>query len=128
MFNNVKTNTEQGNIGEARAIYELTKRGFGISRTLFDSEKYDLIADDGQQLFKVQVKTTRYVNSRGLYEACIKTSGGNTKVNTIRKRSDTDYDFLFIVSEDSRCWFIPAELVGRSAIVLGSKWDEYELK
>lgn len=128
MFDKTSTSTEQGNIGEAKAIYELTKRGYGISRTLFDSEKYDLIADDGERLLKVQVKTTRFTNHRGLYEASLKTSGGNTKVNIVRHRQEQDYDYLFVVSADERCWFIPATLLGGTSVTLGTKWDEYEMK
>jgi Holliday junction resolvase-like predicted endonuclease len=128
MFNNTKTNTQQGNVGEAKAIYELTVRGYGISRTLFDSDKYDLIADDGNTLLKVQVKSTRYKNKSGYYEAALKTTGGNTKSNTIRARATSDYDYLFVAADNGQCWFIPALLLGKMAVVLGPKWSEYELK
>ena len=50
MFENATTRTKQGDIGEARAIYEYTRLGYGVSRTLFDSCRYDLIIDDGSTL------------------------------------------------------------------------------
>ena len=40
MFKNAKTNTKQGDIGESMAIFVYTKMGYGVSRTIFDSEKY----------------------------------------------------------------------------------------
>jgi hypothetical protein len=125
MFTNTKTNTEQGNIGEAKAIYELTIRGYGVSRTLFDSDKYDLIVDDGNNLHKVQVRTTRFKNNRGVYEASLKTTGGNTKKNTTTPRQDSDYDYLFVCADNGQCWFIPAQLLGKMSVVLGPKWDNY---
>lgn len=126
MFENTRTNTHQGNIGEAKAIYELTRRGYAISRTLFDSEKYDLIADDGDRLLKIQVKTTRCKNQRGKYEVGLATSGGNTRTYTTRPRQGNDYDYLFVLAETGECWFIPADQLGSKAVVLGEKWDKYK--
>lgn len=127
MFDNTKTHTQQGNVGEARAIYELTLRGYGVSRTLFDSDKYDLVVDDGTKLQKVQVKTTRFKNPRGVYVVGIKTTGGNTRHNTIRPRQSGDYDLLFVLADNGECWLIPADLLGTMSVDLGPKWDDYRL-
>lgn len=127
MFELSNTRTEQGNIGEACAIYKLTLKGYDVSRTIFDSSKYDLIIDDGLKLHKVQVKTTQYKNKRGRFEISLTTKGGNTRTNTIRLRRSTDYDYLFVLSADGVSWLIPAELIGTSGVVLGSKWDNYKI-
>ena len=128
LFDNTNTWTEQGNIGEARAIYEYTKLGYGVSRTLFDSEKYDLIIDQDGTLLKVQVKTTSQKSRYGIYIANLKTSGGNSSSNYIRNREISDYDILFVLASDGTCWSIPVDAFdAKTAISLGTKYQEYIL-
>ena len=141
LFDNAETNTKQGDIGEARAIYEYTKMGYVVARTIFDSAKYDLILDDGVSLKRVQVKTTRckkkYTNKKWNatgYNVLLGTTGGNRKINTYRNRNDDDYDILFVLTEEGRCWSIPVNELGAvTTTVVGAsgrcaKYMEYELK
>lgn len=131
MFENATTRTKQGDIGEARAIYEYTRLGYGVSRTLFDSCRYDLIIDDGSTLQRVQVKTTGRVVDSGGFAVQIVTTGGNRKVNTKRKREDTDYDILFVMTATNRCWSIPVSTLNGAnvCIVVGNdRHAEFELK
>ena len=51
----------QGDVGEARAIYEFTKLGYQVSVPLAAHCPYDLIIDDGEKLQRVQVKTSQRV-------------------------------------------------------------------
>jgi hypothetical protein len=124
-FSNVNTEVAklQGNIGVARAIYEYTKKGFVVLTPLSDSSKYDLVVDMNGTLLKVQVKTSRMTSKSGGYVINLKTSGGNTSHNTIRKREDSDYDLLFVLTETGKCWSIPSKELGeaRNSIVVGSK-------
>ncbi len=131
-FANVKTSVSktQGNVGVARAVYEYTKMGYTVLAPLSDSDKYDLVVDDGSSLKKVQVKTSRCASRSGGYAINLKTSGGNTKVNTVRKRSPDDYDLLFVLTEAGKCWNIPVSALGDagSSIIVGAnKYTEYEI-
>lgn len=47
-----------GNAGLGRAIAHFTKLGQTVCVPLTDSQKYDLIVDDGTRLLKVQVKAS----------------------------------------------------------------------
>ena len=141
-FDNIDCNnrTKQGNLGEARAIYEYTKMGYTVLKPLTDSDKYDIVIDTGEQLLKVQVKTSRYkaksyssYNKTG-YTVNLATRGGNTTKNTIRSRQDGDYDMLFVLIETGRCWSIPIEAIGdaRTSINVAAtgnraKYTEYEI-
>lgn len=144
LFDNATTSTKQGDIGEARAIYEYTKLGYVVSRTIFDSATYDLIIDDGNTLQRVQVKTTKCkVKSYGKYaknstrtgyQVQLTTSGGNRQVNIRRGRSEEDYDLLFVLTEEGRCWSIPTTAldgakngINVGATGHGAKYVEYEL-
>lgn len=127
MFKNATTNTKQGDIGEARAIYEYTKLGFTVCRTIFDSAKYDLIIDDGDTLSKVQVRTTRFKDG-DVYQATLKTCGGNQRHNTICNREDANYDVLFVLTGEDACWSIPIEFIkSRTSINLGKHYNKFKL-
>lgn len=50
-----------GDIGEAMAIADFTKAGFVVSAPLSNNARYDLIVDNGQKIYRVQVKTTESI-------------------------------------------------------------------
>lgn len=130
-FDNVDVSVRklQGNVGVARAIYEYTKRGNTVLMPWSDSDKYDMVIDDGSTLLKVQVKTSR-CKTNGGYAVNLATKGGNTSVNTVRTRIETDYDLLFCLTETGDCWSIPAAALGEakhSIVVTSEKYKAYKL-
>ena len=48
---------DRGDETEARAIHELISNGYSVSVPFGDNDKYDLVADDGETLYRVQCKT-----------------------------------------------------------------------
>ncbi len=108
----------------------LTQAGALVAKPLFENSDYDLIADFGDRLVRVQVKTsTCWVKNRFVVALC--TRGGNQSWNGIVKRLDaTRCDCLFVHVGDGRRWYIPAgALGGGSGIVLGGpKYAEYEVE
>jgi hypothetical protein len=119
----------QGDLGEADAIATLARLGAEICVPLFSSPDYDLVADFGDGLLRVQVKTsTHYRNGR--YEVYVATRGGNQSWNgTVKYFDPARCDLLFALVGDGRRWLIPASAVeGRKAIKLGGpKYSEYEI-
>ena len=107
----------QGDIGEARAIYEFTKMGYLISIPTSTHCPYDLIIDDGQKLQRVQVKTSQYereFSATKSYEVCLATSA-MTQENRNRKFAKTErtqeYDLLFVLTGDGKVWIIPEDKI-----------------
>jgi Holliday junction resolvase-like predicted endonuclease len=119
----------QGDLGEFSAMDWLDSQGYDVFYPIGHSPDFDLIADDGDALHRVQVKTTtRWRNSR--WEVMLCTSGGNQSWNRIVKLfSASRCDCLFVAVGDGRRWFIPAEAVdGGTGIVLGGpKYAEFEV-
>ena len=60
MFENAINSKKQGDIGMCYAIAYFSKLGYTISIPITDSQDYDLIIDNGIELLKVQVKTTKF--------------------------------------------------------------------
>ena len=107
----------------------LTNAGVLVSKPLFESPDYDLIAEFDGHLVRVQVKTsTFWRNDR--FELALATRGGNQSWNGLVKIIDASRcDFVFAHVGDGRRWYIPVQAVeGRLGILLGGpKYSEYEV-
>ncbi len=122
-------NLEQGDLGEAsaRCWYEL--HGHVVLIPTGRSPDYDFVADDGERLIRVQVKTSGS-RSRGRWQVAICTSGGNRSWSGIAKYfSPGRCDELFVVAVDGRRWRIPsASVEATTAVTLGGpKYAEFEV-
>lgn len=132
MFECSKDWSRQGDVGEARAIYEFTKLGYTVSRPLHTHVPYDLIVDKDGVLSRVQVKTSTYVarESTQSYQVQMATSGGNTRRHNIKKFDTALIDLVFVLTADDRCWIIPAvelQTVSHSMLVGTPKYEQYQI-
>jgi hypothetical protein len=119
----------QGDLGELSAMEWLGTQGYGVWLPVGHSPDCDLIADDGEALFRVQVKTTtRFRNRR--WEVMICTRGGNQSWSgTVKLFSPSRCDRLFVLVADGRRWFIPAGAVeaGTGLLLGGPKYSKFEI-
>jgi Holliday junction resolvase-like predicted endonuclease len=120
----------QGDLGELSAMEWLGSQGYAVFYPIGHSPDCDLIADDGDALQRVQVKTTTlWRNHRWVVTLC--TRGGNQSWNGLVKRfSSSRCDRLFATAADGRRWFIPANAVGGGNKILlgGPKYADYEVE
>ena len=130
IFTNTKTNTDQGNIGLSKSIYELQLLGYRISIPLTENQKYDLIGEKENKLYKIQVKTTKRKTSYGVYTVNLRTLGGNQSFHKITKREKGDYDLLYVLTSNNESYLIPEEAIGNitSNTNLGKDKEKYKLK
>ena len=123
---NLKTHTQNGNIGFGYSIAYYTSKGFTVSIPLNDSQKYDLIYDDNISLKKVQVKTTRQKSKSDNFIVGLRTISG-------RKVLGFDYesfDFLFVLTDDKEIYEIPSIILKdyKNSITLNDKFQKYKVK
>ncbi len=125
---------QQGDLGEASAIDWLTRQGARISIPFGFSPDYDLIAELGERLLRVQVKTStvreRTPDGHERWSVHIATNGGNQSWTGVAKRFDSaTVDLLFAVVGDGRRWLLPAtEIEGTTTVRLGGpKYSEFEI-
>ena len=120
----------QGDFGELSAAMWLTSQGARVSKPIGHCPDYDLIADFGDRLCRVEVKTcTRRDRGRWIVQLC--TYGGNQSWTGTVKLFETERcDFVFAHVGDGSRWFIPtAALDGRRAVTLGGpKYAEFEVE
>jgi hypothetical protein len=94
-----------------------------------------LIADLGEGLLRVQVKTSTQVHvTPSGYSRCpvmLATNGGNQSWSKITKRFDPSrFDYLFAVTGDGRRWFVPSHAIESSNVITlgGPKYSEFEIE
>ena len=113
---------EQRDIGErAAAVWLLGQPRTSVFFPFGHSPDADLVADIDGTLVRIQVKTTTLYVKNGRYQVSLATRGGNQSWNRIVKRfSSSRCEYLFVLVEDGRQWFIPSAAVdGTTAIVVG---------
>lgn len=117
---------KQGDAGVGVAIAYYALQGYTVSVPLADSQRYDLIVDDGE-LKRVQVKTTTRTRN-GNYLVQLLTKGGNKSGHTVKHFDPSECEVLFVVTGEGSVWEIPTSVVGgRSEISLFSGYDEYRV-
>lgn len=119
---------KQGDIGVAAAIYYYTQKGYDILFPMSEATRYDLVIDTGEDLLRVQCKTSTVTENEGRsYSVNLVTSGGNQSWNKKAKKiSKDECDLVFAWCANDTLWQIPSErLDGRSAFNAGWKNREY---
>jgi Holliday junction resolvase-like predicted endonuclease len=120
----------QGDLGELSAMEWLGSQGSIVYVPIGHSPDVDLVAENGEGLVRVQVKTTTAYRKRR-WEVAVCTRGGNRSWNgSVKRFSASRCDWLFVLAGDGRRWFIPAAAVmGGTRLVLGGpKYAQFEIE
>ena len=123
------TYSKQGNVGVAYAIAYYSKLGYTISIPLTDTQDYDLVVDTGNNLLKVQVKTTTCLNKSGNYQLNLRVMGGNRSGTGKTKTFDqNNCDIVFAMTEKFEFYSIPrSEITSTTSISLCEKYQPFKV-
>jgi hypothetical protein len=126
---------QQGDLGEASAIEWLIRIGALVAVPFGHSPDFDLVAQIGGCLQRIQVKTsTQEIKTHDghlRHPVSLVTCGGNQSWNGVSKLfNPSKVDYLFALTSSGRRWFIPAiDLDGKRNVNLGGiKYAEYEIE
>ena len=87
---------DKGNIGESKILYEFIKRGIQVSIPFGDNARYDLIADFGGKLNKIQVKYyDQQIRYGGISVPCASSTNHTTNKGLTDYIGQIDY-FVFV--------------------------------
>ena len=114
-----KQNTQiKGAITEQKCFLKCIEYGWIISKPLFDNARYDFIADTGNKLIKIQVKTSNWLDEahtafsfNGYSQHSI--GHGNKRMNYTNKEID-----FFMTEKDNKFYLYPATENGFSQKIL----------
>ena len=127
IFETANTTKKQGGIGEARAIYEYSRLGYSVLTPIADNNPYDLVIEKNGTFCKVQVKTSTRVEGKNPSFVLSKRGGGSKSHKNTRPEVG-EYDILFALYKDGRCWSIPFKNIdGKASVVLGESYEKFKL-
>ena len=123
---NFKNSKHKGSFALAQCIAKLYTLGYEILLPIGDRHPYDLAFDDGQRLYKVQVKYAGLYKS-GKCKVGLRITGGNQSFNYAKKYFDTDFDYLYVYAPTEKHYLIKwNETKNRNEITISDrKYDRY---
>jgi len=103
----------KGEISEGHVISHLLKRGYVVSIPFGNNQRYDLVMDDGERLWRAQVKTAR------LKGGCVVFNCSNNGYNGVRKTYHGQIDlFLAYCPDIDRVYRVPIEKATSTEMML----------
>ncbi len=129
LLRNRKNSKHQGEIGLARAIAWFANNGFVPLIPLSDNQDYDLAVDDGNRLYKVQVRTTYHQKPSGVYQAHLRVMGGNRSgAGKVKYLDAGKIDYLYVLTDAGDEYVIPChEINARASISLGEVYEKHRV-
>lgn len=114
----------KGSVGIAISYYALR----GMVSIPLEPCDYNLIFDDGSDLYKIKVISCSYKTKYGIFSASIRTSGGNQPNTQIKKFDPKSCDWVFIVTSDYDFYEIPSDRIDSSRQISLNKYQEFKVK
>jgi hypothetical protein len=108
----------KGDISELVVAVALTRAGYAVSKPLGENQRYDLVADDGERLHRVQVKTGRIRGGVVKFSCC--STHGHRRTGNLATRPYTGQIELLAVycPESGKVYIVPEAELTRSVIHL----------
>lgn len=127
-----------GTESELLAEYYFVNNGYIVSKPINDFNEYDFVIDCNGALYKVQVKTIYFDNSKNRWLGSCVTShirGANRRIN--KKYNEKSFDYALFVCKERNCvYLIPIEkIAGRRSITfypdskqknVNSRYEDFE--
>ncbi len=122
---------KQGDAGMGVSIGWFACNGYTVCVPLTDSQRYDLVVDNGNGLKRVSVKTTTAREIQGKshpYKVGLRTIGSNMYRTKISRFDPLECELLFVVCGDGTKYLIPSsEITVINTLTLSSACDKYKL-
>ena len=104
---------EKGNIGEAIVLAEFVNRGVQCSIPFGDTARYDLIAEFGGRLNKIQIKYCNQITENNSVTClCASSTNHTTNKHYTTYENDVDYIACYVVPMD-RCILVSIKEIGK---------------
>lgn len=103
----------RGAVAEMLVAAELLKLDFNISMPINHHSEYDLIADTGNKLVRIQVKRAYKTKNKGYESLCVETrrvlvKHSGEKGSVVSRYSECGYDYLIACDVDNNnFWIMP---------------------
>ena len=102
----------KGNQTELKCFLKCVESGFIISRPIFDNARYDFLLDSGTKIYRIQIKTSRWLDdehSRFEFNGYSQHSTGDGNKRMRYTNQEIDY---FMTEKDGNYYLYPAKEKG----------------
>lgn len=106
----MRTTQRKGDIAVAQAIATFTRMGWDVSIPLTESAAYDLVVDDTEHIYRVQV---RYCSGD---EVDLRRIHSNSTGYVVKKTKENAYDWLYVYKLSQEEYLIKECLSGRRSV------------
>lgn len=113
----------KGSVGVAIAFYALR----GMVSIPLEPCNYNLIFDDGKEIYRIKVISCSYKTKYGIFSASVRTSGGNQPNNEVKKFDSITCDFVFIVTADLEMYEIPSKEITAGRQISLKVYEDYKV-
>lgn len=121
-----ETNKDKGRAGLAAAIGYFGMHGYTVSIPLNDTQDYDLLVDNGENILKISIKATSQRSQYGVSIVSLRNMGG-TNGTVYGREKDKNNDYVFVINELEEKWLLPKEILTSNSINLGEKYNQYKI-
>ena len=101
----------KGNISEAKALFEFQRRNIPVALPWGDNERYDMIAEFGGKLNRIQVKTANEEANGSIRCYCRSSKNHTTNKSLDTYEKDVDY-FVFYNQNRDIIALVPIKDIG----------------
>lgn len=112
----------QGALTEQKCFLKCIEKGYIVSKPLFDNARYDFILDTGEKLLKIQVKSSRWNQTKTGFSfngySQHSTGNGNKRMKYTSK--EVDY-FMTEFEDEFYLYPVPEEGISEKTLKLGEK-------
>lgn len=114
------TTCQKGDIAVLKVAMRALEKGWIPSRPIPESARYDIVLDDGERLYRCQVKWADGSPKNGGSVICQLTRHNGSGVNTNRKYHSGEVDavLVYLPKLDVLCWLEPEDFEGKSGVSL----------
>ncbi len=100
-----------GELTELKCQLFLLEQGFVVSKPVLDNARYDLILDYNNKLYRIQIKTSRWMSEKheGIIFNC-KSQHRTSDGNKIMKYTPDEIDF-FMTEFENQFYLIPCDKI-----------------
>lgn len=113
------TSNQKGQIAVSKAQVRAIELGYNPSIPVMDC-RYDIVIDDNQRLWRVQVKSTnrKPAHSTGAVTAQLTYETRKRRKIITYNKDEVDALIVYIPKLDKLCWFLPEMFVGKSGLTI----------
>lgn len=97
---------QKGILTELRCAEKFLELGFSVSFPYGNADRYDMLVDTGNHIFRIQVKTAN-LNENGSYTVSTITSVATTATRYKKHYDETQIDFLVTIIDDKLVFMTP---------------------